>query len=112
MPVTLASHSYIVLVKNPTAFSQRYPTVSADNIYGPYSGKLQNDGEAVEISKPGDIKDGQRCYIRVDYVDYSDDSDVWPSEADGGGKSLTRLGVDSYGNDPASWQAAVPSPGQ
>ncbi|UCG47083.1 MAG: hypothetical protein JSU94_16485, partial [Phycisphaerales bacterium] len=74
------------------------------------------------ISLPGDVdKYGRRHYIRVDRVVYSDgshpednpgDVDLWPTEADGGGSSLTRMSVTLYGNDPNNWTPATPSPGQ
>jgi len=64
--------------------------------------------------------DGTRHWIRVDRVVYSDGShpgdfaegvDPWPTKADGQGSSLTRLDPAAYGNDPANWDAATPSPG-
>ena len=39
-------------------------------------------------------------------------ADPWPVEADGQGLSLHRVTPTSYGNDPANWQAAPPSPAQ
>jgi len=119
--VTIPAGGYILVVNDPNAFSWRYPGVSAAIIYGPYDGWLANDGEKVEISKPGDELDGTRYYIRVDRVGYSDGShpqdcpggvDLWPGGADGGGSSLSRTNPDLYGNDPDNWQAAVPTPGQ
>ena len=69
---------------------------------------------------PGDIDNtGQRQYIRIDRVNYSDGShpedcpagiDLWPVEADGYGMSLTRKFFTDYGNDPDNWIASVPSP--
>ncbi|MGA2172579.1 MAG: lamin tail domain-containing protein, partial [Sedimentisphaerales bacterium] len=119
--VTIAAGSKILVVKNVAAFEARYPSVSAGIIYGPYSGKLANEGEQLELSKPGDINDlGIRQYIRVERVDYSDgshpgnepcDIDPWPTNADGKGKSLTRISATLYGNDPNNWTAATPTPG-
>jgi hypothetical protein len=86
-----------------------------------YSGRLSNGGEKVQISMPGDIdEEGTRYYIRIDRVNYSDGShpedcpggvDLWPTEADGLGKSLSRKDPNDYGNDVINWKAAVPSPG-
>ncbi len=119
--VTIAAGSKILVVSNIAAFEARYPSVPAGIIYGPYSGKLANEGEAVELSKPGDVNDlGLRQYIRVERVDYSDgshpggepcDVDLWPTGADGLGKSLTRTSTTQYGNDPNNWTAATPTPG-
>jgi hypothetical protein len=119
--VTINNGAKIVVVKNPTAFSTRYPSVPAGIIYGPYSGKLANEGEQIELSKPGDVDGlGVRQYIRVERVDYSDgshssgepgDVDLWPIGADGLGSSLTRTSTTQYGNDPNNWSAATPTPG-
>jgi hypothetical protein len=37
--------------------------------------------------------------------------DPWPIEADGYGKSLTRIDPNLYGNDVINWCADEPSPG-
>jgi hypothetical protein len=37
--------------------------------------------------------------------------DLWPTQADGAGKSLSRKVMTAYGNDPNNWQASNPSPG-
>jgi len=37
--------------------------------------------------------------------------DLWPVQADAGGKSLSRKVSQAYGNDPNNWQAATPTPG-
>ena len=117
--VTIPAGGRILVVKNPMAFNWRYPGLSAIT-YGPYDGKLDNAGERVQIGKPGDEDAGIRYYIRVDRVDYSDGShpggepgnvDLWPTAADGQGKSLTRKYPNLYGNDPNNWQAATPTPG-
>jgi hypothetical protein len=86
-----------------------------------YGGRLSNAGEKVEISIPGDIdEENTRYYIRIDRVTYSDGLhpedcpggvDLWPNEADGFGKSLSRKVPNDYGNDVANWEAATPSPG-
>jgi hypothetical protein len=119
--VTIAAGARILVVKNPTAFIWRYPSVPTNIIYGPYDGWLANDGEKLELSKPGDIDElGVRHYIRVEMVNCSDgshssgepgDADLWPAGADGQGKSLTRTSTTQYGNDPNNWTAATPTPG-
>ena len=91
--VTIPAGGRILVVKNPTAFKWRYPGVSVGIIYGPYDGWLANDGEKLELGKPGDVDEfGVRQYIRVERVDYSDgshpggepgDVDLWPTQADG-----------------------------
>jgi hypothetical protein len=121
-PATIPAGGYILIVKKPAAFSWRYPAVPAEIILGPYEGNLDNAGESLELSMPGDVDTGNiRQYIRVDRINYSDGShpencpgniDLWPIEADGNGMALTRKAPTDYGNDPENWTASAPSPGQ
>jgi hypothetical protein len=120
-PVTIGAGERIVIVKNPAAFVWRYPGVPAWKIIGPYDGNLSNSGEKLELSMPNNIDiSGESQYFRADRINYSDGShpdgvpgsvDLWPSETDGQGKSLTRIVSRDYGNDPENWLAAEPSPG-
>jgi hypothetical protein len=81
---------------------------------------LNNGGESLELSQPGDVDElGERHYIRVDRINYSDGShpddcpggvDLWPVDTDGLGKSLSRKVAGNYGNDPSNWAASAPSP--
>ena len=76
-------------------------------------------GEKIQIDQPGDTDlAGQRYWIRIDRVNYSDGShpddsgtDRWPAGSDGKGWSLQRTALDEYGNDPVNWHAGMPSPG-
>jgi hypothetical protein len=112
----------LLVVKHPAAFSWRYPDVPAGIIFGPYDGNLNNVGERLELSMPGDLDaDGERKYIRIDRVSYSDGShpedcpggiDLWPVDSDGYGESLARRISTDYGNDPDNWTAAPASPGE
>jgi hypothetical protein len=121
-PVTIPAGGYLLVVKKPAAFSWRYPAVPAEIILGPYEGNLDNAGESLELSMPGDVdKENVRQYIRIDRVNYSDgshpencpgDVDLWPVEADGNGMALSRKITSDYGNDPDNWLAATASPGQ
>ncbi|MHC4535622.1 MAG: lamin tail domain-containing protein [Planctomycetota bacterium] len=121
VPVTIPASGYLLVVKDPEAFSWRYPAVPVEKILGPYNSSLNNAGERLELSMPGDIDEfGTRYYIRIDRVTYSDGShpenspdgiDHWPTEPDGGGESLTRKVSSDYGNDPDNWEAAIPSSG-
>jgi len=111
----------VVVVRNLAAFKWRYPDVPDEKILGPYEGQMANEGERIELSMPGDVdKFGRRHYIMIDRVAFSDGAhpgstpgkvDLWPVDADGGGKSLTRIIPANYGNDPNNWSAGDPSPG-
>jgi hypothetical protein len=82
-------------------------------VLGPYENdtKLSNDGELLELSKPGNTDlSGTRYYILVDSVRY-DDTFPWPATPDGDGQSLGRLNVSLYGDDIVNWQAQAALPG-
>ncbi|MHC4299758.1 MAG: lamin tail domain-containing protein [Planctomycetota bacterium] len=122
VPVTIGAGGYLVVARDPVAFSWRYPDVPTENIFGPYDGRLSDAGESLEIGMPGEFDtSGKRFFIRVDRVNYSDGShpddapdsvDFWPIDADGSGASLTRKVPGNYGNDPDNWIASAPSPGK
>ena len=98
-----------------SAFRGKYGLPDNLTILGPYRGRLDNSRESVSLSRP-DLPQmppqpdaGFVPYVLVDRVAYSDTS-PWPTNADGGGTSLQRLVAGAYGNDPANWKAAAPTP--
>jgi hypothetical protein len=108
---TIAAGERFLVVKNAAAFVARYPAVPVGTkVFAWTSGQLDNNGETVVISLPGDEWDGERLYISVDRVRF-DNRAGWPAEADGTGRSLTRIGTAVYGDDGANWMAAQPTPG-
>jgi len=114
----LSPGEYLLIVRDIAAFDAAYPTAASDvRIFEWGAGRLDNAGEKIQLSKPGDQVEETRYYIRVDRVNYSDGShpageDPWPTEPDGQGKSLMRKVLADYGNDPGNWIAANPSSGQ
>jgi hypothetical protein len=111
-PLTLAAGEKILLVRNSTLFGQNYTPKVGTRVFQWASGGLDNSGETLEISKPGDTNSlGVRQYIRVDRVDYSDTT-PWPVGPDGSGTSLVRINERAYGNDFANWAEAIATPGQ
>jgi hypothetical protein len=75
-PVTIISPgAFLVLVKNRTAFSSRY--LSVTNIAGEYSGNLENGGERIYLEGPLGEPVAELRY-----------DDLWYSETDGNGPSL------------------------
>ena len=121
-PVTIPPFGYLMVVKDVAAFIAEYGSMPLGvQVIDNYNGWLNDGGEKLEISMPGDIDGlGVRQYIRIDRVAYSDGRhpedvpggvDLWPTEADGLGKSLSRKVPTDYGNDVINWKAATPSPG-
>ncbi len=111
--VDIPAYGYLLVAKDMNAFGSEYSSVPGDvQIFEWQSGNLDNAGEQVQISMPGDVDAaGERHYICIDHVHY-DDRPPWPVEPDGYGYSLAKTDPNLYGNDPNNWQAASPSPGQ
>ncbi|UCG56704.1 MAG: lamin tail domain-containing protein [Phycisphaerales bacterium] len=121
-PVIVAAGETILLAKNLTLFEARFTLPQGVRVFEWGAGRLANGSEKIQLSKPGEADlQGGRYWIRVDRVVYSDGShhddfasgvDPWPTEPDGQGQSLVRINPMSYGNDPANWRPAAPSPGE
>jgi hypothetical protein len=110
-PGTLLGPNEIAVAANtsPSAFRNRHSVPSGVQVFS-YAGALQNNGETLELQRP-DAPDGDFIpNITVDAVRYNDRV-PWPLLADGFGPSLQKNSLGAYGNDPAVWVAALPSPG-
>jgi len=101
LATTIPPGGYLLLVKDEDAFNYRYTAGGGAAILEWGDGKCKNGGEKINLQMPGDMEDVERCYIRVDRVNYSDGShpencpggeDPWPSEPDGDGQSLHSTG--------------------
>ena len=95
------------------AFRTAYSIDASVRLVGPYTGQLSGDTDRVQLQRPDGPPADEPGYIPrliEDEVIY-DDTAPWPTDADGRGSSLNRLELGLLGNDPASWTAAVPSPG-
>ena len=80
------------------------------DIYGPWSGKLDNSGEQIELKYPGSADPLLSLFVpyyTMAEIDYTDSS-PWPSLADGIGFSLQRFRYYEFGNDPQNWKPNIP----
>ena len=94
-----------------TAFRDKYGVPTNVPVLGPWSGKLDNSSEDVELYKP-DVPEGLiRPYVLVEKIAYKDTA-PWEAAADGFGPSLQRFNSLTFGNDPTNWVAAGPGPGR
>ena len=98
-------------------FEQAYNLPDDLYMLGPYSDatdpnsdQLDDDGEHLILQRPEDMAQLGLGYVLVDRVIYSDEGE-WPTEADGGGRSLTRSDLRAYGDFAGTWTAALPTPG-
>ena len=101
------SHAALTVFRN-------YYTISAEvQIFGPFSGRLENDGGTVRLKRADAPAWWEPDIIPrplEDQIDY-DDQLPWPITADGRGESLHRRSIAAWGPVATSWIAAVPSPG-
>jgi hypothetical protein len=81
---------------------------STVKVFGPYAGKLNNNGDNVELKKPTLLIGTNLAHVMVDKVNFGDAA-PWPGGADGFGLSLQRKVAGAYGNDPTNWLAALPT---
>ncbi len=99
------------------AFRARYAVPTDIIILGPWSGRLDNAGEAVELYRPDAPQSpaspdaGFVPQLLIERVNYGDAA-PWPVSADGGGASLQRVLISAYGNEPTNWFGAAPTPGR
>lgn len=119
---SIAANGYLLVVpfdpitdtNTLAAFRSRYGTNGS--LVGPYSGKLSNTGDTIELWRPDAPQTaphpdaGFVPYILAERIVYSNAS-PWPATADGTGWSLQRITSSQYGNDPANWNGAPPSAG-
>jgi hypothetical protein len=79
-------------------------------ILGPYSGKLGNAGDDIELAEPDEpIAEGNSFFVPwvlVDRVNYSAQA-PWPPDVAGTGRSLRRVNLSGYGNEPTNWHSAA-----
>jgi len=117
-PIVLAPGECLIIAKDLAVFEATYTVAAGVQVFAWVEGKLANSSEKIQLSMPIDGDDD--AWIRLDRVVYSDGLhpedfaagvDPWPLQADGFGGSLTRIDPAAYGNDPANWQAAMPTPG-
>ncbi|HWN95090.1 MAG TPA: lamin tail domain-containing protein, partial [Methylomirabilota bacterium] len=85
-------------------------------LVGPYLGRLDNAGEAIELQKPDAPETtpgpdfGLVPYIVADRVVYGV-LPPWPASPDGTGAALKKFTSTLYGNEPLNWQGGTPNPG-
>jgi len=117
--VPAGGYALVIGVDRPTFESACGPVPGGVNVYGSWDGALENAGERVELSRPGEPEwtdpppgepPGYVPYIVAEKVTYND-VPAWPTEPDGLGPSLERRVAGAYGNDVANWAASVSSGG-
>ncbi len=121
--VMMSPQSYLIVVHfdpvaNPatlSAFRARYGVSTNTPIVGPFTGRLANEGDTVELYKPDPPSPAPDAgfvpFVLVDHVSYLPDA-PWRTAAAGGGASLQRRVMSDFGNDPLNWDADPPTAGR
>jgi hypothetical protein len=101
---SLQADESIVLTADPDAFAATYPALKV-RVFGPFTGKLNNDGERIVLQAPQPPEvDGRISYADLDTIDYGVAA-PWPVvNAD---QALVRRELRQYGNDPINWQVGA-----
>ena len=98
----------LVVPVDEATFRAAYSVPASVPVVGPYTSVLNNGGEKIELSRPGDPEpDGFFPLIEVARLAY-DDELPWPTKADGEGFSLQNKQPQQYGNDPINWGTTIP----
>ena len=105
-----AGQLLLVVAIDPAIFRAKYSVPAAVQIFGPFDGAFQDDGENLELQRPDTPDTNGVPYITVEAVRYSNTA-PWPLGADGTGASLQRSVAEAYGNDPANWVVAPATAG-
>ncbi len=91
----LGGGDYLVIARNPAALAASGQFAGA---LGPFTGRLANSGEAIELRDRNDRL--------MDEIDYQDGG-LWPIAADGAGASLAKMDRDFATAPPVNWAGSV-----
>ncbi len=101
----IPASAVFVVARDPEKLTERHRDLPGRFLFGPYPGRLSNQGEDLRLRDSGLHRGKQYHPETIDAVKYRDSS-PWPAQADGAGRSL-ELGELSLDNDlPESWRAS------
>lgn len=102
--ISMVPGSYLVVAKDPNFIKLVYNNlVVGSNLFGPYSGNLDNHSERIRLSYPFEDPETQDVnMVTVDEVIYYDGG-RWPKWANGKGASMELRDPRSNNNTPDAW---------
>lgn len=112
--ITLAPNTslYVIQANVPTAEFRAVNNLASNIQVFNMSGTLSNDGETLELKKPGnEYLDGlvrKFDYILIEAITYNDKA-PWTIDADSNGYALVRIDELAYGNDVINWNNGIQS---
>ncbi|HVR74559.1 MAG TPA: CotH kinase family protein, partial [Planctomycetota bacterium] len=97
--------AHFLVARRPEKLAAARGGLAGVRIFGPYEGRLANEGEEVRLRDSG-IEGGRRFHPEtIDVVKYRDQL-PWPPGADGKGKSLELIDITLDNDRPGSWRAS------
>lgn len=101
----------VISETTPDLFRQRNNLPAGIQVFGPFTGNLQDNGELIELLRPdspdfetnGAVVTMIVPYIVVDAVRYGTQL-PWPTNLVGSNLSIERIASGQFGNDPANWR--------
>lgn len=99
-----------LVATNPTFFRAKYQIPADIQIFGPYTGSLNNAGETLDLYKPDPPQEdvgeeiGYVPYILAESLEYDDES-PWPTEPRDFGAPIQRITLTTYANTSTNWRA-------
>jgi len=95
-------------------FKTRYNIDNSVQIFGPWTGRLDNAGDSIKLLVPDKSPDtmaGFVPYFLTEQINYQPAA-PWPVITAGSAFSIHRISSLGYGNEPTNWIASAPSPGR
>ena len=95
-----------LLARSPREFRNRYTERNLPQVFGPYTGKLANEGEEISISDAG-----RNDYpARIDILLYDNQGD-WPTANPGQSLELKASALHLDNDNPDHWELSPGTPG-
>lgn len=101
--VNLPAFSALILCAgDPASFRSTHAIPSGIQIFGPFEGALDNQGDSIKLFRPGNTDELGTPWIEIDRVKYNN-KDPWPTITNGMTSAIQRIYNFNYGNDPINW---------
>ena len=100
--ITIAPNGYLVVAKNMTNLSGKYPNLNSGNTVGNYGGKLSHNGEQLTLCQPQTLYTNTPILVVEDQVTYGTGG-RWGEWSSGGGSSLELIDPHSNHRLAANW---------
>ncbi|MBN8245942.1 MAG: lamin tail domain-containing protein [Verrucomicrobia bacterium] len=106
----IAAGGYVVVAKNAARLLTNHPTLTAQNTFGDFAGRLSGRGERIVLLRPETVPITNQSgaviatvvHVPLDEVSYRDGG-RWGQWADGGGSSLERVSPEADSRAASSW---------